>query len=133
MHFDEIQSALKYLRKKNRIKFVYPLKFGPDGSALNVGLRRRLGLLLPLCRTVQLRRAATPYRGLCCCRELVGESEKAEFFFQTSHAYSLFSTNFPVVRSFADWVAPSPLSQNNSPPPFKFYSPIHKLIMLMPG
>ena len=45
---------------------------------------------------------------------------------------SYFSTLFPEVRPFANW-APSPLSLHNSPPPSKFDSPIHELILVMSG
>ena len=36
-----------------------------------------------------------------------------------------------MVRPFADWVAPLPLSQHNSPPPSKSHAPIHELILFM--
>ena len=85
-----------------------------------------------------------PLSGLCRCRDSAavgdwsGSWNKRSRTTKTSHGRSPFSaqppfsTLFPVVRPFADWVAPSPLSQHNSPPPFSnSYSPIHELILLM--
>ena len=90
-------------------------------------------------------------RGLCCCGRPVGESEKMEptnsnlscpnprFFFPSS-----VPTIFPMVRPFADWVAPLPIIDSKwgehsccvlaSPhltvcvPPSKSHSPIHELM-----
>ena len=51
--------------------------------------------------------------GLGHCRGLVREREQPEPTHPNLFAQSPFFYPFPVMRPFADWVAPSPLSQHN--------------------
>ena len=102
--------------------------------ALTVGLLRLLDFLLSLWRTMQLRVAALltmAVENSADAGDWWESRRKRSQHTQTSLAKSSFSTLFPMVPSLADWVAPSPLSQHNSPPIFKFHSSIHELILLM--